>query len=285
MSTKEPPTRSAFRDYLIAENRAGSNKAVSYLRALDLLQELLRKESMGFADCQDLWRVWSVPRLHELLLRVREEQKRNQQSPWYLPEQQSYLRNGFISAALGQYRYFLVEYRHQQHLMNLLRDHQGDPDELAELLNREAEIPEALLPEMEGKEAIRATKVRINQGGFRKIILDTYQNRCCITGLDIPQINIASHIIPWAENKKTRMDPRNGLCLSATYDKAFDNHLITFDEDYRLVVSNEIRDHYRNDHARELFEKREGQVIWIPQKAERRPLHEFLSVHRSKLIA
>ena len=62
-------------------------------------------------------------------------------------------------------------------------------------------------------------------------------NRCCLTGLDLPQLNRASHIIGWAEpkGKQIRMDPRNGLCLSATYDAAFDRKPITFDEDYRLV--------------------------------------------------
>lgn len=87
-------------------------------------------------------------------------------------------------------------------------------------------------------------------------------------------------------------DPRNGLCLSATYDKAFDQHLISFDEDYRLVVAPEIRDHYRNDHAREAdevpelvegFEKREGQGISLPKKHDHWPLREYLVSHREQL--
>jgi predicted restriction endonuclease len=81
------------------------------------------------------------------------------------------------------------------------------------------------------------------------------------------------------------MDPRNGLCLSATYDKAFDSSLITFDEDYRLVVSRDIREHYRNEHARELFEKREGQQIRMPNNADRWPLQKYLESHREKLAS
>ncbi len=67
MRTHEPPTRSAFRDYLIAENKTGSNKAASYVRAMDLLQSLLTEKPMGFEDCRDLWRVASAGRNHEVL--------------------------------------------------------------------------------------------------------------------------------------------------------------------------------------------------------------------------
>ncbi|MCC5848724.1 MAG: HNH endonuclease [Verrucomicrobia bacterium] len=90
--------------------------------------------------------------------------------------------------------------------------------------------------------------------------------------------------ICWTDNAKTRLDPRNGLCLSATTDNAFDSSLITFDEDYRLVVSRDIREHYRNDHARELFEKRAGQMILMPEKQNRWPLQDFLEVHREKIV-
>jgi len=110
-----------------------------------------------------------------------------------------------------------------------------------------------------------------------------YEFRCCVTGLDLPDLCIASHIIRWTDNAKTRLDPRNGLCLSATYDKAFDKHLITFDEDYRLVVSRDIREHYRNENARELFEKREGQVIHLPVSPVHLPMREYLEVHRKKV--
>ena len=50
---------------------------------------------------------------------------------------------------------------------------------------------------------------------------------------------ILSHHCPraWAEGEANRLDPENALCLSATYDAAFDRHLISFDEHYRLIVS------------------------------------------------
>lgn len=66
--------------------------------------------------------------------------------------------------------------------------------------------------------------------------IDIYEYRCCLTGIEVPEVLRASHIIPWSGSKNTCLNPENGLCLSASYDAAFDKHLITFDEDYRLVL-------------------------------------------------
>lgn len=246
---------------------------------------MIHQSPEGFGDCANIWQISTDARLRALEEKIRHEQKKEEASVWYLKDQKSYLQKGFCAAAIAHYRRFLLERKHQDKLMNLFRSHQGDPDELAKLLNQEVKLPKDIQKELKGKEAIRQVKVRTNQGAFRDMILETYQNRCCITGLDIPQLCIASHIIPWSERKETRMDVRNGLCLSATYDKAFDKHLISLDEDYRLLISPSIRDHYRNDHARELFEKREGQKIHLPKTSKLRPLAKFLLVHRTKLAS
>ncbi len=79
-------------------------------------------------------------------------------------------------------------------------------------------------------EAERIVKTRRLQRFFRNAILASYENRCALTGMAVPQLLVASHIIPWSENEKRRADPTNGLCLNALHDKAFDRHLITFDE-------------------------------------------------------
>ena len=109
-------------------------------------------------------------------------------------------------------------------------------------------------------------------------MLRVTENRCCLTGLDLPAVNRASHIVGWAEQKDTRMDPRNGLCLSATYDAAFARKLVTLDEDYRLVLSRTIREHVPNESVREYFKDRKGQQIDLPPRF--RPLKEYLEAHR-----
>ena len=78
------------------------------------------------------------------------------------------------------------------------------------------------------------------------------------------------------------MDPENGLCLSATYDAAFDKHLISFDDDYRMIVSKEIKDYYTNEVANEYFGKYEGKSIILPERFM--PNKKLLEIHRNLLV-
>ena len=123
--------------------------------------------------------------------------------------------------------------------------------------------------------------MRVNQDIFRKMVLQNYGSKCCITGLSVPDVLRASHISPWAEDEKNRLNPENGLCLSATYDAAFDRHLISFDEHYRLVVSKEIKDHYTDAAAKSYFLDREGQAMSLPTKFL--PSQSLLEKHRELL--
>lgn len=89
------------------------------------------------------------------------------------------------------------------------------------------------------REAMR--KTRVHQGFFREAILSSYEDTCCITGLRIRECLVASHIVPWSVSEECRTDPRNGLCLSATFDRLFDRGLITIDAGMGIVVSSELR--------------------------------------------
>jgi putative restriction endonuclease len=93
----------------------------------------------------------------------------------------------------------------------------------------------------DGKTRDAIVRIRVNQNFFRKLILSSYDFTCCITGMSVAELLVASHIIPWSVDCKNRMNPQNGICLNALHDKAFDLGLITFDESYRVVVSSRIR--------------------------------------------
>ena len=90
-------------------------------------------------------------------------------------------------------------------------------------------------------EAVRSVKVRRVQTLFRASVLAAYDFTCAVSGLAVPALLQASHIIPWAKDERRRLDPRNGLALSALHDRAFDRGLITFDERLRLVCSKGLR--------------------------------------------
>jgi predicted restriction endonuclease len=89
------------------------------------------------------------------------------------------------------------------------------------------------------KDSIR--KTRIHQAFFRDAVLSSYEQACCVTDLRITDVLVASHIVPWKVSEQFRADPRNGLCLSATFDRLFDRGLLSISNDYRIVISQSLR--------------------------------------------
>ena len=83
---------------------------------------------------------------------------------------------------------------------------------------------------------------RIGQNFFRNTILASYQHKCCMSRLSIPQLLVASHIVPWNIDKTQRLNPRNGLCLSAIHDRAFDRGFLTVLPDMTILVSKAIKE-------------------------------------------
>ena len=140
------------------------------------------------------------------------------------------------------------------------------------------------LPEVSGllgETKERYVKTRVNQNFFRQMILTNYHSKCAVTGIDLPQLLIASHILPWAENKAERLNPENGICLSSLYDKAFDKHLISFDEDYRMILSKNLKEHCTKTYYQTHFGKQEGQEMILPDRGL--PSEVFLEWHRESI--
>lgn len=134
------------------------------------------------------------------------------------------------------------------------------------------------------EDRLSLTRQRRGQEIFRKAVLSSYKHRCCLTGLADPRLLVASHIVPWSEDAKNRLNPRNGLCLSSLYDRAFDIGLITFSEDLRLMISPELEVHSGNKYVEQSFIREAGKQISMPTKFM--PDGGFLSWHRRyKFIA
>lgn len=66
-----------------------------------------------------------------------------------------------------------------------------------------------------GKTREQIVQVRVNQSVFRQIVLANYDFKCALSGIDIPELLVASHVIPWSYNEEERMNPKNGICLSS----------------------------------------------------------------------
>lgn len=131
-------------------------------------------------------------------------------------------------------------------------------------------------------ETERTIKVRLAQRFFRSAVLASYETRCCISGIQQPDLLIASHIVPWSILKEHRTNPRNGLCLSRIHDGAFDTGLITISSEWRLVVSRELKENLANDVLHSAFGVYEGRVISMPSRF--RPDARFLATHRETIF-
>ena len=102
---------------------------------------------------------------------------------------------------------------------------------------------------------------RIGQAFFREMILTAYSGRCALTGVEDARLLTASHIVGWREDRSLRLNPRNGLCLNALHDRAFDRHLITFDEDYRMIIASDVP-----PEARQQLERTHSRRLTMPSR-------------------
>lgn len=127
--------------------------------------------------------------------------------------------------------------------------------------------------------AMAITRVRRGQQFFRLCVLSAYDFRCALTGIKSLALLRASHIIPWHKREKTRVEPRNGVCLNALHDAAFDRGLVTFDKELRLVLSSRLKGEMPSQVFGEMFKTYEGRRLNSPQRFA--PLHEYFEFHRT----
>lgn len=141
-------------------------------------------------------------------------------------------------------------------------------------------IKEKELPK--GIDKLRLVKTRVYQDFFRTSVFAAYENTCCITGMKVKELQIASHIKPWSIDEGNRTNPQNGLCLNALHDKAFDKGLITILPDYTILISKHL-DELKDDSVIEnYFRTYNKQPIKRPHKFL--PEQSFLEYHFDKIF-
>jgi putative restriction endonuclease len=129
----------------------------------------------------------------------------------------------------------------------------------------------------EGLDVLRTVKTRVNQNFFRKLILASYDNKCALTGIDAPELLVASHIIPWSANEGARTNPTNGICLNALHDRAFDEGFISFDQNYSVLYSPKLPSETKGALMSFGAEKLRLPTRFIPDQ-------KFLDFHRSEVF-
>lgn len=133
-----------------------------------------------------------------------------------------------------------------------------------------------------GETTSATVEVRRRQQFFRRAVLASYEATCCMSGITVEELLVASHIVPWNADANNRLNPRNGLCLSALHDRAFDRGLITVDPDLNIWVSSKAMGHRDEELIRHALIDLDGQKIRAPEKF--RPDPSFLELHNRTIF-
>ena len=148
-------------------------------------------------------------------------------------------------------------------------------------IEKTADIETLDLPKS-GKEREAIIKVRVNQNFFRQTVLAAYEYKCCITNLGIIELLNASHIIPWSKDESNRVNPRNGLCLNAIHDRAFDRGLLTITPEFKIKISKSIKRKGVDNAVQDFLLRYDSCEIRLPTKFL--PDVNFLKYHNKNIF-
>lgn len=113
------------------------------------------------------------------------------------------------------------------------------PDPLEQVADARVVLDRPYVPTATTTDA--SIEARIGQARFRADLIQARDAACEVTGCRILEILRASHIKPWIlASDPERLDPENGLLLSAHLDALFDSGLISFADDGTMLLSNRI---------------------------------------------
>lgn len=273
-------TQQGFEEFVLAIYGHTNGTAKSYITAIHIVDDMFAYEDVFGLNGTSVTCINDFELMRKIADFICEQQtlyKKSQDSIFrhINSRQSSYPGKGFCSAAIRQLlKYYTYDMEEKKAWAIIQRSNNGK--------NISKELSALFKLDKEGRDKTVSSKVRLGQSYFRKMVLENYGHKCCVTGLNVPQTLRASHIVEWSLDKANRMNPENGLCLSATYDAAFDKHLISFDDDYRLIVSKEIKDYYTNEVSKSYFSKYEGKQILLPSLYM--PSKKLLEKHRNLMV-
>lgn len=274
--------RNEFIDFNARYSTEKSGKVDSYDRAIMILDNVLKHQDVIDLHGQSLYTLSDTAIIDDVLSLVKEEVKKMKKGQpnifdYGRPDQKSYPLKSFCSAALKSLKEFVL-YEQEMQDVDKMVAHVQSPRTISKKLADYFDFKK------EGEDVVAQTKRRKGQNYFRHMILQNYGGRCALTGIDIPHLLLASHIKPWADSTPLqKLNPENGICLSALYDKAFDKGLITISpDDYSVQVSSALREYETQDYYDKHFGNLPGRKITLP--IEHKPNKDFLAYHRDHVF-
>ena len=128
--------------------------------------------------------------------------------------------------------------------------------------------------DLKGETREAVVKVRVNQGVFRDLLLCKFK-KCCLCGVNSPDLLIASHIKPWAQSDADeKLDINNGFLMCPNHDILFDKGYISFDDEGGILISNQL-----SNSDKTFTNVNENMKIHLTEKNK-----EYLKYHRDFLF-
>lgn len=134
----------------------------------------------------------------------------------------------------------------------------------------------------EGAERTTVTRQRINQQFFHDAVLCSYEDRCCITGIGHHLLLEACHISSWRDDVKNRTNPKNGLCMTPTFHRAYDKFLMAITPDYEIVISEQMMECAKSEETRRYLASLQHKKIMMPEKFA--PEQDLLARHYEEYL-
>jgi len=156
------------------------------------------------------------------------------------------------------------DFGHSEVDFNILEKISEQPLELnTEFIQRVSEKRQTIILQLNKK---------LRDASFTKRVLTAYGNRCAFSGMQLKLID-AAHIVPVSSDKSTD-DTANGIALSALYHRAYDRGLVTFNEQYQIIINNLKMKELKElglDNGMDQFEHSLRPVIYVPPAISDRP--------------
>jgi predicted restriction endonuclease len=120
---------------------------------------------------------------------------------------------------------------------------------------------------------------RRGQNILRKHTLRNYSNKCAMCDIEDIELLIASHIIPWAQDKSKRGILENIICLCMIHDLLFEKGMITISGSYEIEFSKKFLEKCNNATYKKIKEIT-FKELRLPEFSQL-PSKELLEVHKN----
>lgn len=214
---------------------------------------------------------------------------------------QAHIKNIYTLSEVLNFAYFseelfqlLTEFRDRQILREFLLEtyFPGLKDDFLKSRNSKSSYLKSIdsyvlneIPVVEKLQVAEEEIVYVRNGAFKKWIPKIYQNTCAISRMKLVStfgysLIDACHIRPFSDNQDDRVT--NGIALCPNLHRAFDRGLISIDQDYKVLVTDQIQEDISNPYGLQILR---GRKILLPTEKHLWPDQENLEWHRIKCFS